>query len=236
LGIFSVSILKVTLFLVLNHLTHRTKRKKMKNKISTLAFIALFSLAAFSANANMVQINFSWQGSNNYRMDGLFTFDQSFNGVENLVASNLSTFSFTGYSNDIAIDTWNLSDGVDAGNNFNFNFNTITNEFGYGGLPNTTMGQQWNTVGGTSVNANIGFLSGGVAPNNRQVFVLPGESAALSIQSFTGSLLFRSNGLIASTPTFINTTPSAVPVPAALPLMASALVAFGISRRSKAKA
>jgi hypothetical protein len=31
-------------------------------------------------------------------------------------------------------------------------------------------------------------------------------------------------------------TPSAVPVPAALPLMASALVAFGISRRSKAKA
>jgi hypothetical protein len=31
-------------------------------------------------------------------------------------------------------------------------------------------------------------------------------------------------------------TPSAVPVPAALPLMASALVAFGISRRNKAKA
>jgi hypothetical protein len=31
-------------------------------------------------------------------------------------------------------------------------------------------------------------------------------------------------------------TPSAVPVPAALPLMASALVAFGISRRSKVKA
>jgi hypothetical protein len=29
--------------------------------------------------------------------------------------------------------------------------------------------------------------------------------------------------------------PSAVPVPAALPLMASALVAFGISRRSKVK-
>ena len=210
----------------------------MKNKISLLAFIALFSLAAFSANANMVQINFSWQGSNNYRMDGLFTFDQSFNGVENLVASNLSTFSFTGYSNDIAIDTWNLSDGVDAGNNFNFNFNTITNEFGYGGLPNTTMGQQWNTVGGTSVNTNIGFQSGGVAPNNRQFFVLPGESQRLSINS--GSVLSGSNGLIASTPTFINTTPSespsAVPVPAALPLMASALVAFGILRRNKVKA
>jgi hypothetical protein len=205
----------------------------MKNKISTLAFIALFSLAAFSANANMVQINFSWQGSNNYRMDGLFTFDQSFNGVENLVASNLSTFSFTGYSNDIAIDTWNLSDGVDAGNNFNFNFNTITNEFGYGGLTATTTGQQWNTVVGNSINRNIGFQSGGIAPNNRQFFVLPGESLRLSINS--SSVLSGSNGLIASTPTFINTAPSAVPVPAALPLMASALVAFGISRRSKVK-
>jgi hypothetical protein len=76
----------------------------------------------------------------------------------------------------------------------------------------------------------------GVAPNNRQFFVLPGESVLSSNSSFSGSLLFRSNGLIASTPTFINTTPSAVPVPAALPLMASALVAFGISRRSKLKA
>ena len=44
------------------------------------------------------------------------------------------------------------------------------------------------------------------------------------------------DGFAALKVTNYSAAPSAVPVPAALPLMASALVAFGISRRSKVKA
>jgi hypothetical protein len=184
----------------------------MKNKISTLAAAALFSLAAISANANqMVEIDFYWLGSNNTRMDGSFTFDYSFYGAGNLVASNLSTFSFTGYQNNIVLDTWNMSDGVDAGRNFNFNFNTITNEFGYGGGATSTTGQQWNTVNGDLINDNIGFQSGGNIPNTKQFFVLPGESQR-EANNVSSSLSIGSNRLYALTPTFTNTAPvAAVP-------------------------
>jgi hypothetical protein len=202
----------------------------MNMKISTLAVAALFSLATVSANAaQIVKIDFSWLGSNNYRMDGSFTFDESFNGRSNLVASNLSTFSFTGYQNDIALDTWNMTDGVDAGNNFNFNFNTITNEFKSGGAFNSSDGQQWNALNGTSVNANIGFQSGGQTLI-RQYFVLPGE--AQNTSSSSGSYLSGTNRLFAMTPTFINTSPVPESDTSAMLLMGAGLMGF-IARRRK---
>lgn len=65
-------------------------------------------------------------------------------------------------------------------------------------------------------------------------------SAGLDPKSFTAfvtGLTFESTGAVNMTQTAIVANPSAVPVPAALPLMASALGIFGISRRrNKSKA
>ena len=209
----------------------------MNKKISQLAVAAIFSLAAVSASAaQIVKIDFTWLGSNNYRMDGSFTFDKSFDGLENLVASNLSTFSFTGYQNNTALDTWNMTDGVDAGNNFNFNFNTITNEFRYGSGATTSDGQQWNTVNGTSVNANIGFQSGGAGGTaSKQFFVRPGEWQSSS-STLSPSLLQGSNGLIAQTPTFINTAPVPELDTSAMLLMGAGVMGFIARRRKNAQA
>jgi hypothetical protein len=208
----------------------------MSKKIRQLAVAALFSLATVSANAaQIVKIDFYWLGPNNYRMDGSFTFDESFNGRSNLVASNLSTFSFTGYQNDIAFDTWNMTDGVDAGNNFNFNFNTITNEFRYGSGATTSDGQQWNTVNGDSLNTNIGFQSGGGGTAMRQFFVLPGEWQSSSNTS-SPSLLYGTNGLFAMTPTFINTSPVPEADTSAMLLMGAGVMGFMARRRKQAAA
>jgi hypothetical protein len=207
----------------------------MKSKISKLAVAAVLSLTTVSASAaQIVKIDFSWLGSNNYRMDGSFTFDESFNGTSNLVASNLSTFSFTGYQNNTALDTWNMTDGVDAGNNFNFNFNTITNEFRYGRGSTTSDGQQWNTVNGDSLNTNIGFQSGGPDGQSRQFFVLPGESQTISGNS--SSLLNGTNGLIALTPTFINTAPVPEADTSAMLLMGAGVMGFMARRRKQVAA
>jgi hypothetical protein len=208
----------------------------MKNKISQFAVAALLTLAAASTNAaQIVKINFYWIGSNNYRMDGSFTFDESFNGRSNLVASNLSTFSFTAYLNNNSLGTWNMTDGVDAGKNFNFNFNTITNEFRYGSGATTSDGQQWNTVNGTSVNANIGFQSGGGGTASRQFFVLPGEWQSSS-NTLSPSLLYGTNGLFAMTPTFINTSPVPEADTSSMLLMGAGVMGFMARRRKQVAA
>jgi hypothetical protein len=211
----------------------------MKHKLSTLAVAALFTLTTVSVNAaQIVKIDFSWLGSNNYRMDGSFTFDESFNGRSNLVASNLSTFSFTAYLNNNSIGTWNMTNGVEAGRNFNFNFNTITNQFAYGGGATSTSGQQWNTVNGISVNANIGFQSGGTSPYTRQFFVLPGESQntyqnMTSMSGNSTSIQIDSNRLIALTPTFINTSPVPEADTSAMLLMGAGVMGFMARRRKQ---
>jgi hypothetical protein len=194
----------------------------MNKKIRQLAVVALFSLAAVSANAaQIVKIDFSWLGSNLYSMDGFFTFDQSFNGTTNLVAGNLLTFSFTGYLNNNPVDTWNMADGVDAGREFNFNFNTVTNEFRTGGGAPSTNGQQWNTMTDPYDTGNIGFQSGKVGSTLRQL-----------LRPYQGSVLQGSNGLIAQTPTFINTAPVPEADTSAMLLMGAGLMGF-IARRRK---
>jgi hypothetical protein len=195
----------------------------MNRKIRQLTVAALFSLATVSANAaQTVKIDFSWLGSNNYSMDGFFTFDESFNGTTNLVAGNLLTFSFTAYLNNNPIGTWNMADGVDAGKEFKFNFNTVTNEFRTGGGIASNNGQQWNTMVANYTPGNIGFQSGLTSSSIRQL-LRPNAS---------DSMLQGSNGLIAQTPTFINTTPVPEADTSAMLLMGAGLMGF-IARRRK---
>lgn len=84
-------------------------------------------------------------------MTGMFTFEMD-NGNGLVTEDELTGFMMT-ISDGSTSESWDrFADGLGPGNVFLFNFDTITQTLGEGGLPSGPEGQVWNTdEGGTFI-------------------------------------------------------------------------------------
>lgn len=129
----------------------------------TPALAVVLALAGFSAApgaACAVVYQVTWTGSAGYTLDGTMSFDDSLLGAGVIDESSVDSLAFTGFQNGAPIGSWDwIVDGLSAGANFNFNFNTVSETFVTGGHAASPGGQQWNTSL-CSVTNDFGFFSG----------------------------------------------------------------------------
>ncbi len=171
---------------------------------------AVFFCASLIGSAHAAVFDIGWTGTDNVTISGSFSFDDSLLGTGPIDGSDIDTLSYSVFDNVTEIFTFDLAD---AGPGFNFNFDATTQQFLVGGLSDGANGQQWFD------GDDNGFISG--------------NAGQLYTQSVPFIAFF---GFVNLPPSTLVATPvSQVPVPAALPLLATALAALGFLNRRKRK-
>ena len=188
------------------------------NILNTVCALCLAMGIIVPNTASAVTYQLSWIGSNGYTLAGLFSYDDSFIDTGIVDETVLNTFMIEGFHNGASLGSWNfmdesyLADGSLNPLEFNFNFNSTTDQFIVGNTGQSLKGQSWNRRA-----TGLGFESG----DNHQTLTL--------------------DGMALGSEAWINTadstlTATVVPVPAAIYLFASGLLGlFGISRRESHK-
>ncbi|MFO1036334.1 MAG: VPLPA-CTERM sorting domain-containing protein [Geminicoccaceae bacterium] len=155
--------------------------------------------------------NISWTGSGGYTMSGQFSFSDSLLSSTRISGSDLQSLSIEGFLNGTSVGSWDLlKDGVTSPTPLNFNFNPLQGTFYLSGAYDGPNGQYWN------YNGSFGFIS----------FMDNGQTTQAIKVDGTGRGVTRPNSTLTATP---------VPLPAALPLLASGIAALGWVRRRQRK-
>ena len=183
--------------------------------------IAALLLATVPANAVVYQIDYT--GSDDYTLSGLLTFDDSLIGTGVIDETDIDNLYIEVFLSGVSQGSWDmLVDGfanADLANDFNLNFDTDIGQFVVGGFSGDEMGQDWNVSTGGLDCVGVGFSSG----SGSQGICVDGTfggSVSISQPTLTATLLDAPE----------------VPLPAAAPLMLSALALGGVIGRKKRKA
>jgi len=129
----------------------------------TVLLLILAAAGMTSLHASVIGYTFAWTGTEGYTMEGSFTFDSVNIPGGDITASELLSFSDTGFLDGNPVSTFSLGSPYNGAAPFNFNFNPLTAQFILGGLSSSTSGQNWNDdgVNGNSCgNPGLGFNAG----------------------------------------------------------------------------
>ena len=176
---------------------------------------AFFLISPFAANADLIEYNLAWTGSDNgYSGTGAFSFDDASAGDNLITASELISFVFTIFDPLSApIHTYLLAN---ADSLFSFNFETDTEVIrtgAPGGFPSETAFLFLDSV------ANAPYFAG---------YSFCGDFVVLSLDDG-----FPCNNNYADTNGELMATRVSVPEPGTLALLGIGLFGMGLARRNK---
>ena len=137
----------------------KTKLRKTRTQViqaPLLLIIGILVLFAWITPASAATQDLSWVGSNGYTMMGGFSYNGALTGT--IDETQIDSLMIEGFRYGASLGTWDLADGLGNGAlPLEFNFDTTTNEFLVGGLPQSGMVQVWNAL----ADPGLGFVSGG---------------------------------------------------------------------------
>jgi hypothetical protein len=109
--------------------------------------------------ATAADYEFSWTGSNNYRLEGAFSISDDLAGSVRIDETDVDCFWIRGFRNNAPIGSWSLRDLTDS-TTWTLNFNPSNSQFRVG-----SNSQEWNMNGaGTGCGENgFGFHAGSYA-------------------------------------------------------------------------
>lgn len=174
----------------------------------TLVAVGLATSLSIFSTANAAPINYgiSWTGSNNWTMAGEFSIDDSLLGSGAITANSLLSMSFTFFLSGVEQGNFVLEvDTILA--DYNFNFDTTTEQLLVGGLSNGPQGQDWNRFGPgygwqSGNNGQRGLFNGGLfTPDDSFIFTANSTLAVVRLEAPTpvsvpGSMALMVLGLI----------------------------------------
>jgi len=153
---------------------HDQTRQDMRSQfnISTAAIYRLMcrfvrrpllalSVACLPAAASAASYEFTWTGSNGYRVEGALAISDTLTRSDLITTHDVECFRITGYHNDRLLGHWNLGD-LTPETSWNVNFKPKALRFPMGGSSLGREGQEWNMNGnGNSCGPDgFGFNSG----------------------------------------------------------------------------
>ena len=141
----------------------------METHILTRMMI-VFVLAVSPVTSHAASFNISWEGANDYRMTGQFSFSDSLINTGLINALDLDSFTVSGFLDRTLLGSFQLDLNQTL---INFNFDTNSGTFITGGRSDSPSGQGWNIP---NSNGGFGFFSG----NSFQGFQINGELIAES--------------------------------------------------------
>ena len=103
---------------------------KLKNLLAAAA-LSVGTVGMFASSAHATLVNFKWEGADEATLSGYFSYNSSLSGM--IEETDLDEFEMRLYLSGFLVDTWNMTEGTGAFSPFNFNYNSDTRSFAYGG-------------------------------------------------------------------------------------------------------
>lgn len=113
-------------------------------KINGLFLTLMLMLMSSSCYAASYQ--FSWVGSDGYRLEGAFSIPGSLAQAKHIDERAVKCFWIAGYRSDNPVGQWNISQLTDE-TNWRLNFEPQSSRFRTGGHSQSQFGQEWNMNG-----------------------------------------------------------------------------------------